>query len=197
MKKSVKPLKIGFDFDGVIIDHTQNKIQKARDFGFDIKPDQILAGRLKKIIGPDYYRQLQRHIYGPGTASGLVAQGAFRVLEQFRESGYEMFIISRRQPKFRPGVLEWLARNIPGFFDESKILFVRRDYDKDIICRQLKIQIYIDDKVSVLRKLTGVPQKYFYDPYNIKDIFKLKNIKAVSSWSEFLEYLKSPSTDGL
>ena len=108
-----------------------------------------------------------------------------------------MFIISRRQPKYQPGAREWLTKNFPGVFSQSEVFFVRRDYDKDVICRRLKIQIYLDDKVSVLKKLTGVPKKCLYDPYNIRDNFNMGDIKAVSSWSEFLEYLESPGLSGL
>ena len=184
-------LRIGLDFDGVIIYHSQTKIQKAREFGFKIELDQTPSNRLKNSIEQRYYRQIQEYIYGPdGTAQALMINGVDKGLQFFKDSGYEFFLISRRQPKFQSGALDWLGKNLPGVFDQEKILFVQQDIDKDKACQELKIQIYLDDKVTVLEKLKSVPQKFLYDPYHLRDDFKLKDIQPVSSWTEFLSHIK-------
>lgn len=183
--KLLKTLKIGFDLDGVIIDHTWTKIQQAELLGFNIKPEETPGQRLRKIIGQASYRRVQKYIYGPGTAGGLVSRGAFPVLKRIKELGYQMFVISRRGTEFQSPGLVWLMKNMSGIFDRTKILFVKRDYDKDMVCQKLKIQIYLDDKASVLSKLRSVSKKILYDPYNIGS----DHYQTVSSWKEFLSIL--------
>jgi len=65
-------LKIGFDFDGTIIDHTQNKILIARQYGFEIQSAQTPSRRLKKIVSEPVYRQIQNEIYGSLTLSAPI-----------------------------------------------------------------------------------------------------------------------------
>ena len=43
-------MTIGFDFDGVIIDHTKNKIKKAKELGYTIRAEEIPSEKLKKLI---------------------------------------------------------------------------------------------------------------------------------------------------
>lgn len=198
MKKNVNPnkynsIRIGFDFDGVIIDHSESKVQKAQEFGFNIKLHQIPSDRLKKIINREYYRRIQEFIYGPGTPQAPIIAGADKILKAIKRMGYEMFIISRRHQEHRLKALSWINRNLPGIFNKQKILFTEKDIDKDKICQKLDIQVYIDDKITVLQELNSVPERILYDPYDIREDFELKNIQPVSSWDEFWEYLKSLS----
>jgi len=184
-------LKIGFDFDGVIVDHSQTKIRKVKEiFGLKIEPGQTPGYCLRRMIGQDNYRQIQKYIYGPGTSQGKVMKGAVSALKELKNLGCKMFIVSRRQPAFRPGALAWIEKNIPGIFNKSQIFFVKRDEDKDRILKKLNVKIYLDDKVSVLRKLASVSKKYLYDQYNLKDNFNLKDITPADSWRQFLEHIR-------
>lgn len=181
--------KIGFDFDGVIIDHTMSKIKKAKEFGLDIKPHQTPSNRLKKIMDRKYYRQMQKYIYGSGTPEAPIVKGAGSALSLLKGFGHEMFIISRRGHEFHVPALKWLEKNLPGVFDLQKALFVEKDEGKDGLCQKFNIQVYIDDKVSVLEKIKSVDKKFLFDPYNIRDDFDLDDIRPVSSWDEFLKQI--------
>ncbi|MDA2922406.1 hypothetical protein MYX07_04035 [Patescibacteria group bacterium AH-259-L07] len=190
MKKRVNTnLRIGFDFDGVIIDHTPGKIKKAKELGFDIKPYQTPSNRLENIIDQYLHKQIRKYIYGGGTVQAPIVDGSKRALNILKQGGYELFIISRREPRFQLNVIEWLEKNIPGIFSIERILFVPKERAKDEVCQRYNISIYIDDKVSVLKKIKSVNKKFLFDPYNLRDDFDLGDIQPVSSWNEFLEIL--------
>lgn len=195
MKKDVK-FKIGIDLDGVIIDHTENKIRLAREFGFNIKPEQTPGNRFKKIVGEDNYRKIQKALYGLSTESARPMDGALDCLSEFIANGYKLFIISARGREDQSQIYgwNWINRYLLNILDKKQIFFVEQENQKEIVCRDLKIDIYLDDKVDVLESLICVPRRYLFDPYQIRNDYDLKNIQAVSSWQEFSMVVKNFKT---
>ncbi|MDA2936331.1 hypothetical protein MYX06_03885 [Patescibacteria group bacterium AH-259-L05] len=191
MKKRVNTnLRVGFDFDGVIVDHTFGKIKKAKELGLDIKPHQTPSNRLENTIDQYLHKQIREYIYGEGTNQAPIVDGSKKVLHILKQGGYELFIISRRGSRFQLNAMEWLEKNIPGIFSIERILFVPKERAKDEACQKYNIDIYIDDKVSVLEKIKSVNKKFLFDPYNIRNDFDLDDIQPVSSWNEFLQYIE-------
>ena len=54
---------VGFDLDGVLIDHTESKIVVAKVFGFDITPQQTPSEVLRQLVPYDTLQQMQRMLY--------------------------------------------------------------------------------------------------------------------------------------
>ncbi|MBI5421403.1 MAG: hypothetical protein HZA35_03815 [Parcubacteria group bacterium] len=50
MADNILMKQFGFDMDGVIIDHTEMKMRLAKDFGFDLKPEETPADVLRTIM---------------------------------------------------------------------------------------------------------------------------------------------------
>lgn len=190
MKRVVKYKNIGIDLDGVIIDHTENKIRLARELGFDIKPEQTPGHRLRKIVGEENYQKIRKLLYGPLTESAPLMDGALNYLTQLAANNYKLFIISARFRENQPVAWNWINHYLSNIFDKHQILFVEQEKQKDLVCRNLKIDVYLDDKVDVLKNLISVPWLCLFDRYQIRNDFNLKNIYPVSSWLEFYEFCK-------
>lgn len=180
---------VGFDLDGVIIDHTENKIKKAKELGYDIKPEETSSQKLKSLISPGDYRAIQKFIYGKGTFSASPMQGALEILNDLRKN-YSLVIISRRMPESRDIALDWLREHDFLKLFKNHIYFVDSDNEKDDVAKKLKIAAYVDDKLKVLRLLESVPNKILFDPLNcffIED----ESIKKIKNWQSLPASLAS------
>jgi len=189
-KKFVAPsLKIGIDLDGVVIDHTNNKILKAKEMGFKIAPEQTPGHRLRKIVGEENYQKIRKSIYGHLTEIAPPARGALECLQKIKKLSVDFYIISARHKKIQAPARRWIDNYLLNIFTPKQIFFAEEESNKKSVCRKLKIDIYLDDKVSVLEMLS-VPKLFLYDPYQIKNDYTLKNIQSVSSWRAFFECVK-------
>mgnify|MGYP001559401185 CR=1 FL=1 len=71
---------IGFDMDGVIIDHTKNKIRAAKKFGVFIKKEEAPSDIIRKKFSHPLYEQFRNYLYNdlaikfkPGLIPGVSA----------------------------------------------------------------------------------------------------------------------------
>ncbi len=195
---------IGLDLDGVIIDHTENKIKKAKELGYDIKPEETPSEKLKKLISPEDYQIIRKFIYSKGTPTAEPMKGALQAIK-FLSKNYQFIIISRRDENLQKTALEWLKKH--GFLNYIKrkdIYFVDKDSDKNIVAKRLKACTYIDDKLGILELLKDVSIKILFDPYNCFQIKNLptgppsgrtgkagKDIKKIENWQSLSASLSS------
>lgn len=188
-------LKIGLDLDGVIIDHTINKIKLAKQKGYFLKPAQTNSNLMKKIIPINIYRAVQVGIYGKEGLSSRPMKNAKKILGKIIEL-FPVCIISRRgyrdnQNKF---ALQWLKNNkFSPPLDRKKIFFVDDDLDKNALCEKLNINTYLDDKIKVLNNLPSVKYRVLFDPYSHYYKSPPPSIKVVKTWPEFYKYLQELS----
>jgi uncharacterized HAD superfamily protein len=189
MKKDAKPI-LGFDLDGVIIDHTKNLIRLCHEFGFNIEPWQTVGYRLRKIIGEENYLKIRQILYGIATKNSTPMVGVTDCLSRLKINGYQLYIISARHRENQPIAQQWLNRYLAKIFNKQEIFFVEEESKKNRVCQKLKVDVYLDDKVDVLKNL-NVLKLYLFDRYNIRNDFDLGNIQPVSSWQEFYEVVKN------
>lgn len=99
MKSQVDKKIIGFDMDGVIIDHTARKIALAKSFGFKLNKKETPPEVMKRLIPEPEYRKLQYFLYDhPETALlPSLMPGIKSVLARVKRSGLPYCLISRRQ----------------------------------------------------------------------------------------------------
>lgn len=186
-------LKIGLDLDGVIIDHTINKIKLARQKGYFLKPSQTSSEIMEKIVPLEVERFIQKGIYGQVGLSSRPIKNSKNVLKKIAEIFSVPYIISRRDYKHnqRKFALQWLKNN--KFFPPLKfnqILFVKSDPLKNDKCKKLSINVYLDDKIKVLNNLISVKYRVLFDPCGHHYKNPPKNIKVVKTWPEFYKYLQ-------
>jgi len=182
-----KDLIIGLDFDGVVVDHVQNKIRAARQLGIELAqrdtPLDVLANKLE----PDTLAKLRHIIYDNrdyALAAPLV-KGAKEGLEQLKNAGRNYFLIStQKAPQI---VLESLKiRKLWGtYFSEKNVYFVEDANGKNKKVAELSISIYLDDEPSVLALMPSVPHRFLLDSLNVYP--EDPNYTKVSSWTEFVD----------
>lgn len=185
MRNNTNCGKVGLDLDGVIIDHTKNKIKTAKAFGFNIKAKETPSEILKKILPSNQYQKLQRRIYGRLTLEAKPVRGTLKTIKKISRN-YNLFIISRRNnPKT---AVAWLKKyKISDIIPSRSIFFVKEDRDKNKLAKKLKIDVFLDDKAEVLKYLSSVPRRVFFNPHKTQ---KDNKFAEINSWKEFPAILK-------
>lgn len=180
---------VGFDLDGVIIDHTQNKIRIAARYGVHLTPEETHSERMGALFSHPIYREIQEQMYDD-TDEALGAplmEGAFSALASLREHGIPYFLISRRKkPIHALHLLE--RRELWGeYFSAENTFFVQNPDDKDAVARMLGVTHFIDDETKVLRVMPSVSHRILFDA---RDLFSdITEYHRVRTWSELGDVL--------
>lgn len=178
-------MKIGFDLDGVILDHTEAKIAAAHKRGYRILPEQTPSDMLKTLLPQALYRELQAEIYNSDTAlSAPLMDGVRGCLENFRDHALRIHLISRRlHPHYAIAALErhglW-----PSFFNDANACFVETKEAKAQEAAQRKLTHFFDDEIGVLACMAAVPERILFDQYAIRAD---SPFPIVSSWEALAE----------
>ncbi|MDO8516023.1 MAG: hypothetical protein Q7S28_02110 [bacterium] len=181
---------IGLDLDGVIIDHTANKIALAKKLGVTLSPSEAASDVIGSYIGEAGKKLMQHTLYDdPAIAltPGLIA-GAKEGLDILRARGLEYVLISRRKSAELPiALLRW-HELWPRYFDERNAFFVDGTAGKHAKASALGVGVYLDDQASVLNELTSVRNKFLFDPFRAYNNFD-GDYKKVYTWLEFIELI--------
>lgn len=184
---------VGFDLDGVIVDHTQNKMRIAARYGVTICPEETHSERMKALFEPDVYREIQEQMYDDTdeALSAPLMEGAFGALASLREHEIPYFLISRRKkPIHALHLLE--RRGLWGeYFTPENTFFVENMEDKDPVARKLRVTHFIDDEARVLRLMPSVPNRILFDVRNL--FAEHDSLSRVRSWNE-LSYILGIAT---
>jgi len=183
MKQQVDKKVIGFDMDGVILDHTETKLLLAKKFKLQIKRAQTPSDMIKPLIPQAIYSKFKfnlnddpkfRHL-------SLLMPGAKEVLEKIIRSGMPYFLVSRRKkPLIAIKILKYHGL-WPKYFNKKNTFFVITPEDKNAKAKELGITHYFDDQQTVLDKLISVKSKFLFDAL---DVFKNSGYARVRSWKE-------------
>lgn len=175
---------VGFDLDGVIIDHTQNKIRIAARYGVTLSPEETHSENMILLFSREIYREIQEQLYDDTdeALSAPLMEGAYDVLATLREQGIPYVLISRRKkPIHALHLIE--RRGLWGeYFTPENTFFVETPEEKDVMAKKLGVTHYIDDESRVLRAMPSVLNRMLFDT---RDIFeKNDEFSRVKSWSE-------------
>jgi len=90
-------MRIGVDFDGVIVDTTRVKQRFCKEqFRIDIPENFISGGGAKKFLMPEQYQKLKDFDFGEGTLLGSVVPYAKQMIEQLVADGHKIVIVTGR-----------------------------------------------------------------------------------------------------
>jgi len=184
-------LKIGLDLDGVIIDYTSNKIQKAKELGYHLTPEKTPGHIMKTIVGSDHYREIREWIYGDASLDAPPIEEALDSIQKLARKNM-LFIISRRkiENSGKQLGLNWLKKyGVLPFIPEDKIFFVPHDElgAKDKVAHRLGIDIFVDDELKILKDMPSVKTRILFDPFNSEPSIDFPKIKK---WQELPAMLK-------
>lgn len=162
-------IHIGLDLDGVLIDHTAQKILLARELGVNIRPAQTNTAVLSGLMDHDKYVQLQDRLYNDPVVSlrSPLMEGASDMLSTLARQGIRFTLVSRRRkPDWAKHILEHHGLR-PGFLYDDNTYFVGRPEEKNHVALRLGITHYLDDEIKVLKHLEDVPNKFLMDPHGV------------------------------
>jgi phosphoglycolate phosphatase-like HAD superfamily hydrolase len=184
MKKEQENKKvIGFDMDGVILDHTQNKIRSAKKLGFSIKKEQTPSEIIRTIIPQSVYEEFKAYMYNDPTGSlkPRLMSGVKNTLNCIAKKNTPYFLISKQ--KNHRVALNILKHHAlwPKYFNNKNTFFVDGSEAKDTKAVELGITHYFDDESRVLEKLVSVKNKFLFDHL---DVFKNSPYRRIKSWKE-------------
>lgn len=184
---------VGFDLDGVIIDHTQNKMRIAARYGVVLRPEDTHSERMAALFSHDIYCEIQKQMYDDTdeALSAPLMEGAFGGLASLREHEIPFFLISRRKTPIN--VLHLIERcGLWGeYFTPENTFFVEKPEDKDPVAQRLGVTHFIDDEMKVLRVMPSVSNRILFD---VRDLFEgTLDFERVKNWSE-LSYLLGIAT---
>ena len=120
--------------------------------------------------------------------SGEPVLNSVETLDRLTEEGYQIIFISKCKESFQELLTEWLKKHK---LDCYKVFFVLDAGDKEKIMREQKIDIMIDDKITVLNNCPeGVHKIWFCsEKKKIDGTIKynpecLVGVSIVKSWME-------------
>lgn len=178
---------LGFDLDGVIIDHSFVKIQIAKKFGLNLNRRQTHADNIYRLLGPSKYDEFKHYLYDdPKTAmGGVIMHGSKRILQTLKKRGVPFVVISRRKGNYDiPFGLLRKCGLFPDILNDQNVFFVPKREDKNTKAASLGISHFVDDELRALEELVDVPVKYLFDPYNVATDSRYVR---VASWKEFYD----------
>lgn len=182
-KSNNKKLFIGFDFDGVIIDHTLAKIKKAKELGYFIDSSETSSERFKDIIPWRHRVLIQSYIYGKATLEASPVAGAIATIKEL-SGRYNLVIISRRMIYSRIFAMKWLKKhNVLKYIPRQSIFFSLTDRAKNTIAKKVGASVFIDDKTEVLDAMSDVPHKILFDPYCV-NCDQNNRWRKIKKWQE-------------
>src|SRR3989344_4168881 len=104
----MKPMKIGFDLDDTIADHTFNIVKLAKEYG--ISTSSLTLPKkfsIPKILSKEQYHGFKERLYGEVSLTAIPMEDSQDVMRDLHKDGMEVFIISRRLLS-REYALQWL-----------------------------------------------------------------------------------------
>ena len=192
-------MKIGIDIDDTITDIQEKLKEAAYEY----------AVRLGKQINTDVeiedsrndgneYQKIYKFTYAElkyflGTIQEEITnnatprENAVNVIRKLKEEQNEIYIITARDEEFHddPYMLSknWLDRNQIVY---DKLIVNARN--KDIVCKEENIDIFIDDQLGNCQKVAnaGIKTIRFTEDKEMHD-----NIVNISNWSEVYKYIKN------
>lgn len=188
MKDAVPQRILGFDMDGVIIDHTSYKTASLTDLGIAFSPTDMPAEKIKKLLTPEQKQTMSHNMYDlPEVAlKAPLMAGALEGLTQVAASGVPYYLISlRKNPEI---AIELLKRcGLWGeVFHDDNVFFVGEIADKERVASHLGVTHYVDDQVRVLEAIISVKNRFLFDTFNAYPDDSLYT--RVASWKEVVDY---------
>lgn len=177
--------------DGVLIDHTQNKICLASIYGFHLEPWETPPDIMRKKIPADIYAKIQHTLYGDASVLEIppLMKDVPVALNFLQNQNIPCMLISRRKnPEIAVALLEH-HQLVPQYFSRDALFFVEKPADKNEQARKLNITHYLDDEVHVLSLLPDVAHRILFDPHGV--FSSSQEYGHVCSFQEFISSFRS------
>lgn len=180
---------VGFDLDGVIIDHTVNKIRIAAHYGVHLEPPETHAECMGAHFAPEIYKEIKMQLYNntDDALSAPLMEGAFDGLATLYEEGIPYVLISLQQnPIFAQRLIE--RHGLWGtYFTPENMFFARDGAQKSAYAAELGVTYFTDDEPNILDLMLEIPHRVLFD---VHDQFPDRDgFVRVRNWSSLVDLL--------
>ena len=178
------PLRIGIDFDGVIVDHRPHKLRLAGELGFALESWQTNTNVMHDYLSEEAYRSVQKPLYDELTVLAPPVSGALETLARLPG---ELYVISARRPESAASARAWMVKNgLHAIVPSERVIFCASGRDKREHCERLGISLFLDDKISYLGHLPTDIRRVLFDEDGIAGRVAVPpEFEVVRSWIEF------------
>ncbi len=178
------PRRIGIDLDGVIIDHREHKRLLAGEYGIALELWQTNSNVIRKHVPEEVLENLQGELYGAMTKKAPPVAGALELLPTLKA---EVYIVSARRLDTIRYAQDWLIGNhVYDAVPAERIFFCGTDDEKRGYCDRLGIDLFLDDKISVLESLGAKTKRVLYDEDDIARQLNVEDrFNVAKTWDEF------------
>src|SRR3989344_3296226 len=150
-----KDVFIGFDLDGVLIDHTKIKIFLAAKKNIKLNPKQTQSEIIKALVPASVLKKIQYELYDHPKTSILspLMPGVKTILNKLKKKNIKFALISRRKNQESAIRLMKLRGLWPNFFTKENSFFVTKAEEKNTQAKLLGVTHFIDDEKNILDHL--------------------------------------------
>jgi uncharacterized HAD superfamily protein len=177
-------MNIGFDLDGVIIDHSITIVGLAEELGYTLSPEETNSVDLKKLISNEYLEKLNEKLYADSSIlkSSKFMPSAEDCLGRLSE-GNNLYLLSRRSKETGKQIMEIFG--LHRFFNPGSVYFVDSSSEKLPLAQKNSITHYIDDQPRILDGIMRpISNKYLFDQFDNLPVSsnyeKVTNLLALS-----------------
>lgn len=203
-KEIPRILRIGVDLDDTVVDYGALYFRAIKiGLGINLLAKyQSFKGRIRNLPeitalpnGQAFLRELIRRDFPYRYAKPIV--GAIETLNHWRNQGHEIWFLSARAKPVEEVTKQWLIKYNLGWAIGRTFLTENWDDDggtfKDDLCRQLELNVLIDDRIQTLRRIIAPTVKTkigLQKPWNIADYDENKDdFILVPDWSQISEII--------
>lgn len=186
-------MRFGFDIDDTLIDLRRHAFHLYNEhFQTTLADDVFEAIQRVEIHEPfgltdeEGYEMWKSQLEKIYFTNCPIFPGAKEMLQQLVREGHEVFYITARPKQYCEASRKWMEEQ--GFpIAEGHFFCGMADDEKLAIIQRLQLDIYVDDKPTVLRTLSGVKTKSIIrdQSYN-----KAEHWLRLTDWSQFKEIVK-------
>jgi hypothetical protein len=100
----------------------------------------------------------------------------------------DVWVVSKVNEKQKQGLLKWVDDH--DFYKHTgltpeKIIFCEERYQKGPICKEIGVNMFIDDRPEVMAHMSDEVQKFLFQPIKQEVItFNMDHVPIVNSWTE-------------
>ena len=176
---------VGFDMDGVLIDHSENKLALAKRLGIYVTPASTHSEHLPRVMPRALYEEFQNELYGDSefALSAKLMDGAMELLQLLQDRNIPFVLISRRK-KPENAIALLTRRGLWGpYFTPENAFFVGAPHEKNAVAVREGVTHFFDDERKVLRVMPDVPSRFLFDTFDQfeedKDFIRVFHFKMV------------------
>ncbi len=177
-----RPLHIGIDLDGTVIDNTPHFLEATGRLGYRLARWQVNSNVIKQFMDASHAVAIKKHVYGKARGSEEPFPHALAFIRAFAPL---ISIVSvQKNPTSETKVRAWLKRQgVLKLIPQERIHMVRSRPEKIARLAELKPDVFIDDGIDVLEFVHRRTQPMMFDPFHAhRRMVMPPRVTPVSSW---------------